>query len=138
MNTTAEVSTYNGLNLYAYCNNSPIAEIDPSGNWSLKKAWRKATRAIKKTAKKIAKEAKELGGYIEDACVTVGKEAAEMAKDAGKAFVEFIDTAKVYVDCAIESFYCNVGAGTGIGFSRNQVFGGHFEFGFNIPNLLDC
>ena len=29
----------NGLNLYAYCNNNPVMNVDPSGHWSWKNFW---------------------------------------------------------------------------------------------------
>ena len=34
----------NGLNLYTYCFNNPVNDIDTSGNWSLKKAFKKVKK----------------------------------------------------------------------------------------------
>ncbi len=47
-----------GYNMFAYCENNPINESDPSGDWSLKNAFEKIYNTLKQVANSVEKAAK--------------------------------------------------------------------------------
>ena len=74
LNTAQE--ELNGLNLYAYCFNNPVNDIDENGNWSWKRFW-KAVAVIVVTAVAVAVTVATFGtGSIVGGAIVAGTVAA--------------------------------------------------------------
>ena len=100
LNTAQE--ELNGLNLYAYCFNNPVNDIDENGNWSWKRFW-KAVAVIVVTAVAVAVTVATfgtgsiVGGAIVAGTVAAGANVFNQTVIENKSFGE-VDWASVGID----------------------------------------
>ena len=100
LNTAQE--ELNGLNLYAYCFNNPVNDIDENGNWSWRRFW-KAVAVIVVTAVAVAVTVATfgtgsiVGGAIVAGTVAAGANVFNQTVIENKSFGE-VDWASVGID----------------------------------------